>query len=126
MTATPPAGGESGVRLVIRVSKRQADAFASRPDILSRAGFLAKFERDSHSEDPVCDYLGDRQQMVLGAPRGTETILLQGTIERVKEVRHFRCFLDFRLLRKHILCDPRLLLGGFVVVTISGYYYLHR
>jgi len=88
------------VTFVIRVSKRHADAFASRPDILSRAGLLVKFGRDFHSDDPRCDYLVDWQQQqmaVMGCePRGIESIVLQGPIEQLQEVRHTHpTFSDF-------------------------------
>lgn len=83
-----PSTSACSVTFVIRVSKRYADAFASRPDIRTRAGLLAKLGRDFHPDDPMCDYLGDWQPMAVAAPRGTETIVFQGTIERVKEVRN--------------------------------------
>jgi len=95
-----PSTSASNVTFVFRVSKRHADAYASRPDILSRAGLLVEFGRDFHSDDPICDYLVDwqHQQMVVmgSAPRGIESIVLQGPIEQLKEVRHTHpMFSDF-------------------------------
>ena len=86
-----PCTSARNVTFVIRVSKRHADAFASRPDILSRAGLLVKFGRDSHPD------WQQRQMAVMGsAPRGIESIVLQGPIEQLKEVRHTHpTFSDF-------------------------------
>jgi len=81
-----PSTSSSNVTFVIRVSRRHADAFASRPDILSRAGLLVKFGRDFRSDDPICDHLVDWQQQQQTAPRGIESIVLQGPIEQLKEV----------------------------------------
>jgi len=80
-----PSTSSSNVTFVIRVSRRHADAFASRPDILSRAGLLVKFGRDFRSDDPICDHLVDWQQQQT-APRGIESIVLQGPVEQLKEV----------------------------------------
>jgi hypothetical protein len=84
-----PSTSACSVTFVIRVSKRHADAFASRPDILTRAGLMTKLGRDFRPGNPICDNLGEWQQMALSAPpHGTESIIFQGTIEPVKEVRN--------------------------------------
>lgn len=89
MEAVHPSTSTNGITFVLQVSKRYADSLEAsfRSGIPYISGVTILLERHLRMEDPICASLGNWQHLVVMAQTHcAENIILQGPVDRLKEV----------------------------------------